>query len=67
MKSLACDICGAKGMVHQVKGKTEQEVMDRMEKHLKDVHKDDYEDMMSMPKADQNKMREESRKKILNI
>ncbi len=66
MKSLTCDICGAKGMVHKVMGKSENEVMDKMERHLKDVHRADYENMMSMPKADQDKMKEESRKRIVN-
>jgi predicted small metal-binding protein len=66
MKSLTCDICGAKGMVHKVTGKDEKEVLNKMEKHIKDVHPTDYDNMMTMSDDDINKMMDESRKRIVD-
>lgn len=62
MKTLTCQYCD-----YDAKGNTEQEVMDDMDRHMKQTHPAEHEEWMKMPKADQDKMMNESRMKIKDM
>lgn len=60
MKMLACE-CG-----HKIRGKTDEEVMDKMWEHIKAVHPEMAEEMNKKPKDEQNKSMEKMRSMIVN-
>ena len=61
---MTCDMCGAMGMKHEIKGETEQGVMDNMQQHMEKGHPEDFQKMMGKSKEEQEMMMDEARKKI---
>lgn len=62
MKSLTCKYCTMH--THTETGATEQEVLDKMSEHIKTDHKEEFENSMSLPKEEQDKMMNEDRARI---
>lgn len=59
MKTLMCSYCDYKSS-----GMTEKEIMDDMWDHIKEAHPKEYDKGMKMSEADQDKMKDETKKMI---